>query len=144
MLALDGFNGTTKWKTDIGSVTTSPAIASDGTLFVGINHILYALQGAGPLDPGPWTKYLGNSANSGVGKGVLRKPVLRPQRDADGVRIDFYGAIGGTFLIERSDQVGNGAKWEPWLNITVQESPTAILDLGARSRAARFFRVRNH
>ncbi|MBL9167626.1 MAG: PQQ-binding-like beta-propeller repeat protein [Verrucomicrobiales bacterium] len=143
LLALDGFDGTTQWKADIGPVTTSPAMGSDGSIFVGVqDHTLYCIQGTGPIDPGPWVKHLGNPANSGVGTGVRRQPVLRAQRDESGLRLDCYGPIGESLIIERNDGVGNGVNWTPWLSITLQESPTAVLDLGTRSKSSRFYRAR--
>jgi hypothetical protein len=141
-VALDGFSGATKWRAAIGAVTASPALAPDGILFAGVGDTLYALQASAGPDSGPWTKYLGNLANSSAALGVQRGAVLRSRRTSDGIRIDLYGGSGGTFLIERSDRIGARANWEPWLDVSPQAFPATILDVDADSKPARFYRAK--
>ena len=61
-------NGSLKWKykTDDRIYSSSPAIGSDGTIYVGSGIYLYAIQGeSGGLADTPWPKFRKNNRNTG-------------------------------------------------------------------------------
>jgi hypothetical protein len=68
LFALDASTGAIKWKTKLdGAVSpSSPAVAPDGTIWVGDMTTMYAIQGASPLDPNsPWPMYHHDAAHTG-------------------------------------------------------------------------------
>ncbi|MGB4374776.1 MAG: PQQ-binding-like beta-propeller repeat protein [Defluviitoga tunisiensis] len=59
-------DGSLKWKYKTGGlINSSPAIGSDGTIYVG-SDCLYAIQGeSGGLADTPWPKFRKNNRNTG-------------------------------------------------------------------------------
>jgi len=64
-----------KWRYRTGDfiVTPSPAIGSDGTVYIGSNDgCLYAMEGSGTLASSPWPKFCHDNQNTGrVGGGGI-------------------------------------------------------------------------
>ena len=90
--ALDGATGRQIWSQSLLRLwnASSPAIGSDGTLYVGTSDGLYAFitTSVGGLARSPWPKFRGDAQNTG--RVSLPAPVnLRVSRQGEKVRIEW-------------------------------------------------------
>jgi outer membrane protein assembly factor BamB len=137
-------DGQEQWKFDSGGDSfdpnafayTSPAIATDGTIYVTFGSRLYAIAGTnGPADS-PWPMYRQNARRTGK----VEKPALRqPQKRSDAnFQFQLYGQLGQTFTVEAST---NFNTWTSVTSFVANTLPMDVVDLSASNHPSRFYRA---
>ncbi len=133
LYALDGATGRRIWyrSQERAWPTSSPAIGSDGTLYVGVGSQLYAFESAsvGGLAQSSWPKFRGDAQNTGRAS-VPAPPRVSISRQQAMVRIEWAPPA----ILQSSDALAAAV----WQDVSEAHSPFDLMPAGAH----RFYRLR--
>jgi len=128
-------DGTTNWVFPTMSVTGSPTVGPDGTVYFTTATTLYALRGTAPLASSPWPKYRQNLRNTGK----VERPELRnPRLTASGFDCSLLGEIGQSYWIQASTDL---LDWSVLTNCMSSNMPVPFVDAAATNFPSRFYRA---
>jgi hypothetical protein len=107
LFALDANTGAIKWKTRLDGVysPSSPAVASDGTIWVGDMTTIYSIKGISGLDPNAaWPMYHHDSAHTGRQNAGSCPAVqgLTVAPDYAAMRLFWNPVSGATYTVKRA------------------------------------------
>jgi hypothetical protein len=116
--------------------TSSPAIGSDGTIYVVLGSTLFAFASTNALADSSWPMYRQNPQHTGS---VEKSRLFAPTLGGDGVFEFFcYGRSGKNHRLEASSDF---SRWITVTNFAGGAKPVRVLDTEAGTVSKRFYRV---
>jgi len=115
---------------------TSPTIGPDGTIYVALSTVLYAIAGTNKLSDSAWPMLHQNPRHTGK----VEKPALgKPQKRSDsGFQFQLYSQLGSTNTIQVSSDLYG---WTSWTDLLVTNVPMDVVDFSATNSLSRFYRA---